>query len=396
MPRNLAEKLEGSAQVKIRGLVTLGSQVEELKQTVKESLQGLGDEHDGEMERDADVLLLKGQIRMLKEERSHLQAICPKAEDGNTLVKYFSHTQAEINRLQREIQDLQGLQLTDSRTELQSVHSGLRAQEESQSGTGDSAGFTPSLPESEGHLRKLQAERLRSASTLQRRAEKQPMSGGNTPEDCLSVVSLDSRLSGYHSATRQSYPHAFPGQFGREDSVARAVLDCLVHQNQNLGQELGMQIMRALKMEEMLAVADEQKAIMVSESQLAIEELQDFLSAKDKLLNELTEDCSQLKEEKSRLQNLFYETEQGKKLPKESFHQTQPEINKLKGERQDFQRKRLTNSHPELQSLHMERKAHEESQPRPEHQNTATQTGPAATEGAAHLRTEYMTKSFKV
>ncbi|XP_035275088.1 uncharacterized protein LOC118228021 isoform X1 [Anguilla anguilla] len=198
----------------------------------------------------------------------------------------------------------------------------------------------------------------------------------------------------------------------QEDSLTRAVIESLMQQNRAIGQELEVQMTRVREMEVMLAEAYEQKAAAVSKSQTAMEELQDFIRGRDKLLKELSEDYSLLKEEKGRLQSFFCDDEQENAALNKSFHQSQPQINKMQGELKDHQRHQRTSSQSKL-------KAHEERESGREdfasvtldlkefgpflggtmdgqHQNSIAQSGPVASEGAAHISMDYKTKKFQV
>ncbi|XP_061101816.1 uncharacterized protein LOC133130881 [Conger conger] len=285
-----------------------------------------------------------------------------------------------------------------------------------------------------------------SSSTSQCRAEKQVLSGTATPDDCLSIRSLSSRVSVQgpgdlcaspktaapareHSALQRHISEAqtlimevdtcIQDSFQtrvQEDVLTRAVIESLMQQNQAVAQELDLQTARVHELEVMLADAYEQKAVAVSESQTAMEELQDFIRGRDKLLKELSEDYSQLREEKIHLQSFFCDDGHGTAVLKKSFHQSHPQINKMQGEITELHRRQHTSS---LSKLYLGLKAHEERELSPQdvasvvldlnefssflggtldeqHQNSAPEPGPAAAEGATRLRKEYKTQTFKV
>ncbi|KAJ8335718.1 hypothetical protein SKAU_G00390600 [Synaphobranchus kaupii] len=425
------QTFEGSPQDKMRSLVTPDSQADELKRV---SPQGPEEEKDKDRERDAQLDSLKYEISELRVENQSLQTLFMNSENGDRLLKE-SFSQTAIIRLQGELQDLQRLPLKDSHRE--SPHFEVKSLHESQPGPEGS--FISLRPDS-------RRSSSSSASTTQCRAEKQHLSGLSTPEDCMSVRSFASRLSGQRQSDQWSssqtlaqgreisplQTHISEAQVLiremdtcvkdsfrtrlQEDWLIRAVIESLAQQNQAIGQELDVQTSRVSEMEDLLAEAYKQKAVVVSESQTAMEELQDFIRGRDKLLKELSEDYTLLKEEKGRLQSLFCDDGHGSAILKKPFHRSQPQINKMQGELQDLQRQQRTSSQT---MLHLGLKAHEERAPVPEdsasvtldlnecspflagkldeqHQNTVVQTGPAAAEGATHLRNEYKTKKFKV
>ncbi|KAG7458821.1 hypothetical protein MATL_G00224630 [Megalops atlanticus] len=392
-------KFEASAQEKFRGLLALRSQVEELKQTLQESLQQLEVKGD-EQRKNAEVESLRNELRMLKEENSRLLTLYTSTVDDNAFLKdSFTQIQTEINRLQGQL-GLGRQMRVGSHPQLQPQRQDVR-DPENQPSPEASSWVTVNPKESDlPSPRRQQGRQHRTDSTLQHKPGKVPSGPdrleGPLPPQTFSyppysegTIFSDSQPSPERNSARLLNPSKEYGALQRHlseaqiltkemdqyvqdcfqvrqeaDSVTRGMIEYLVQQNRAFARELQEQRMRGQEMEDMLAEAHEYKAILMSNSQSAVEELRASIRTKDELIEELSGNYIALREENSCLQALYSSVVEENRRLKDFFSQSQTEIKRLRVE-QDFQRQMLTDSQPQLQPIRTELQDQREIQPAP-------------------------------